>query len=215
MNSIFKKPTAESISKLVLIFSIFSKASLAYFFTVPDGDKLQQSLATINFAQGHGLTIAHVHAHNLSKIVFDPLVLWPEGYSILLYPFYLLTNKNIIASAFCVDVLFIVIFLIVLKKLLVLLDFPAYLVNLLVLFNGLSMPDYIVNSAPTDLPAMACCLWSCLLLLVFAKSTEKKKQFRNCIRHSQCISRDAEIYLYPDKLHHPYLFRLERHSEKG
>jgi hypothetical protein len=174
---LFKKPTAKSISKLVLIFSIFSKGALDYFFAVPDGDKLQQSLATINFAQGHGLTIAHVHAHNLSKIVFDPLVLWPEGYSIFLYPFYLLANKNSIAGAFFVDVLFIAVFLIALKKLLILLDFPVYLINLLVLFNGLSMPDYMVSSAPTDLPAMACCLSSCVLLLVFTKSERKKSSF--------------------------------------
>ena len=62
-------------------------------------------LATQNLVYGHGISTAHVFSSDLSQIIYEPLIKWPPGYSLLLAPFYILFNHNYIAAGLALDIL--------------------------------------------------------------------------------------------------------------
>ncbi|MFT3826280.1 MAG: hypothetical protein QM731_20320 [Chitinophagaceae bacterium] len=132
-------------------------------------DLLLQSLAAKSMADGHGFTIPQVHAADLSKVVYEPMVGWPPAYSACIIPFYFLLGKNIELASLVTTWVFAVLFIPLVFKLLRQLAFPIWLINISILIYGLSMPQYLVVNATTDQPALMCYILAISLLLTFLK----------------------------------------------
>jgi hypothetical protein len=154
----------KDVSLICFILAIVIKLLLVFYFQQVGGDKLFQVMAGKNLAEGHGLTIKQVHVSNLSKEIYERFVGWPPAYSVLFAIIYSLVN-NIDASCFIIDILSVIAFFFLLKKLLRQLEFPDYLINLLVLFYGCSMPRYIMVSMPTDFLTLMLILYTCVLTI--------------------------------------------------
>jgi hypothetical protein len=140
----------KEITVVCFILAILFKTALTFYYQQIDNDKLFQAMAAKNVAEGHGLTIKQVHAHNLSKEVYEPLAIFPPAYSLVIAIFYSITN-NLKTSCFITDILSIIFYFIILIKLFRLLQIPPYVTNLLLLFNGLAIKSYTALSTPTDL----------------------------------------------------------------
>ncbi|MEO0473437.1 MAG: hypothetical protein AAF206_27745 [Bacteroidota bacterium] len=69
-----------------------------FFFSWDNSDRNLQIQATANFVAGHGISVASVDPHDLSKTTYQRLSRWPVGYSLLLAPIYLLTGDWMIAA---------------------------------------------------------------------------------------------------------------------
>jgi hypothetical protein len=165
-----KMLSSRSASIGCMLLAIGAKTGLINIFFTFNRDMLLQSLAAKNLVEGSGLTLTQVHASDLSTVVHEPIAGWPPLYSGLVSIFYILFNKNLVAACMTVAIISFVAFLWLLRKLLVLLGFPAYLVNILILFNGFNITDYLQRSLPTDMPALLCCLWSCYMAMVFVNN---------------------------------------------
>lgn len=126
----------KSISAVIILFAIGSKALQLLFFFNIRVDGMYQYLAMKYFVNGHGVSIAEVLPGNLSQPVYEPLINWPPGYSLLLSPFYLLFNHNYIAAGLCVDIIAAVALIIYTRKILKQLGLPAYLINIFTIFTG-------------------------------------------------------------------------------
>jgi hypothetical protein len=163
----------KKISIVILLIAIFFKIAIVSIYFRTEEDMLNQVLAARNLIGGHGMTIEQVHIINLSKIVYEPLLGWPPGYSwmvILVYPF---TGGNLILCCLLISICMNIAFLVLIWRLVSFLGFPLIVASLIVLFNALVVPDYIRQSTPTDLPACFFCLLSCYLLMIFM-SEEKR-----------------------------------------
>jgi hypothetical protein len=147
-----------------LFLAIVAKTLLFLHFFQLEGDKLFEALAARNLVKGKGLTYELVHSDNLSSVVYEPLNRWPPGYSLLAALFYSITG-DLTISCLAIDIVFIVLFFIILYRLLNYLDFPGLLINLLILFNGFIITVYL--SKPTDLPALVCCLFAVYMFVTF------------------------------------------------
>jgi hypothetical protein len=154
----------KDVSLICFLLAVLFKIAFTWYFATLDGDKLYQAAAAKNFAEGHGITIKQVHAPDLSKEVYEPLQAWPPGYSVITAGIYLLIN-NLNIACFIIDIFSIIFFFVVLRKLLLRLQIPAWLINLLLLFNGLFFTSYTWFSTPTDLLTLACTLYACYLSL--------------------------------------------------
>jgi len=152
----------KDVSVICFILAIVIKTLLVFYFQQTDSDKLYQVMAGKNLIEGHGLTIKQVHVSNLSKETYEPLVGWPPGYSVLFAIIYSAIH-NVDASCFILDIICFIPFFFALRKLLKQLQFPDYLINLLILFNGCLITFYIAQSTPTDFLTLLLTVFVCSL----------------------------------------------------
>jgi hypothetical protein len=159
----------KDVSVICFLLAIVIKILLFFYFQKINGDKLAQAIAGKNLAEGHGLTIKQVHVSNLSTEIYEPLVGWPPAYSVL-YAIIHSVVKDLDVSCIIIDIIFIILFFILLRKFLRQLNFPDYLTNLLVLFNGSAITYYIEKSTPTDFLTLVLFVYNCYLTIkVFAE----------------------------------------------
>src|SRR4051812_29265779 len=86
------------ISILILVLAIISRMTTQlYFFRLGD-DRSFQLLGAKNLLAGHGITVNQVFANDLSHQVFQPIVGWPPGYSVLVAIFALITGDVTFAA---------------------------------------------------------------------------------------------------------------------
>src|SRR5581483_10021852 len=121
----------KDVSVLCLVLAIVLKTALTFYYFQFDTDKLYQAVAAKNLVEGYGITINQVHASDLSKEYYEPMIGWPPGYTLIIAPVYKITN-NLVLSCIIVDILAILFFFIIFSALLIALRFPQYLINLLV-----------------------------------------------------------------------------------
>jgi hypothetical protein len=154
----------KDVSVICFSLAIVIKILLFFYFQQIDVDKLSQAMAGKNLAEGHGLTIKQVHVSNLSTEIYERLVGWPPAYSVLFAIIYSLF-KDLDVSCFIIDIICIILFFILLRKFLRQLNFPDYLINLLVLFNGCAITYYIEKSTPTDFLTLMLFVYNCYLTI--------------------------------------------------
>src|SRR6202049_4213095 len=136
----------KKISIVILLIAIFFKIAIISIYFRAEEDMLYQGLAARNLTAGHGMTIEQVHIDNLSKIVYEPLVGWPPGYSwivALVYPF---AGENLLLCCLLMSIFINIAFLVLIRGIVTLLGFPLMVANLIVLLNALIVPDYIRQS---------------------------------------------------------------------
>lgn len=144
----------QTISVAVILIGIFGRIiQLVFFFNIRvDGS--YQHMAMQNFVHGHGITTAKVLPSDLSMVVYEPLINWPPGYSILLAPFYIISGHNYIAAGLTLDIICAAILILVSRSVLKLLDVPLYLINLYTLLTSFFVYSFYFI-ASTDAIAIA------------------------------------------------------------
>ena len=134
-DKIKKNLSDRKITLVIILLAIAGRVvQLFYFFNIRV-DGMYQHLATLNFIKGHGITTGYILPADLSSTIYEPLINWPPGYSLLLAPFYLLFNHNYIAAGITLDILAAITLIIVTRKVLKLFDTPVYLINIFTLLT--------------------------------------------------------------------------------
>src|SRR5688572_24195887 len=132
----------------IIALSIVSRIIQLIFFYNIRVDGMYQVLAMQNFVDGHGISLSKVLPGDLSAIIYEPLINWPPGYSLILSPFYILFGENYILAGITVDILAAIVMIFTCRSILKVLDTPLYLVNLFTLVTGFFIYYfYYINSS--------------------------------------------------------------------
>ncbi|PWT95514.1 MAG: hypothetical protein C5B52_17630 [Bacteroidetes bacterium] len=148
---------------------------LIYNFKIGN-DKSLQLLAAKNIVNGNGLTINTVHASDISREIYVPLYAFPGGYSYLIAPFYALV-RNLDLTSLGLDLVTAFFFLFFLRKLLIRIRFPIWLVNFSILFWGLNIPVYITRNGPTDFLSLTFCIVAIYLTITSIQKNDRAWKF--------------------------------------
>ena len=124
------------VTLAIIGFSILGRIIQLIFFFNLRLDASHQVIATRNFLKGAGISMAKAYANDLSVVVYEPLINWPPGYSILLAPFYALFGGNYIAAGLCLGIIAAIVLILVFRSILKLLELPIYLINLSTIIAG-------------------------------------------------------------------------------
>lgn len=129
---------------------------------------MYQVLAMQNFVQGHGISLSYVLPGDLSTTVYEPLINWPPGYSVLLSPFYLLSGSNYIVAGLILDISAAIFLIFISRRILKLVDIPLYLINIFTLLTSFFI-YYFYSIASSDAIAVVFFLSAILFALKIIK----------------------------------------------
>ena len=167
INKIKLKLSDRNVTVFIILAAITGRIiQLLYFFNIRL-DASHQFIATQNFVNGHGITMATAYGSDISSTVYEPLINWPPGYSILLSPFYVLFKGNYVAAGLCLGILAAILLILVSRSILKLLDVPLYLININTLISGFIIYFFyfIASSDAVAISLGLLAIYYCLLLL--------------------------------------------------
>lgn len=153
------KNLAEKINSfwltVVMLLSFLLKSSLHFYFNqVVGSDSFLQLAAASEINKGHGYSIPITPIHNLSAVDHQLLLNWPPLYSYLSAPFLAFTNNNYEQAGMIIIVIFAFFHQLIWLLLLMKLQFPKWIIAIMLLLLGVAIPDYMVLSQPADMPAV-------------------------------------------------------------
>ncbi len=153
------KKLAEKINSfwltVVMLLSFLLKSSLHFYFNqVVGSDSFLQLAAASEINKGHGYSIPITPIHNLSAVDHQLLLNWPPLYSYLSAPFLAFTNNNYEQAGMIIIVIFAFFHQLIWLLLLMKLQFPKWIIAIMLLLLGVAIPDYMVLSQPADMPAV-------------------------------------------------------------
>jgi hypothetical protein len=157
----------KKVTVAIVAFAIAGRViQLIYFYNIRV-DASYQVMATQNLVYGHGISLSRVLPSDLSLTIYEPLINWPPGYSLLLVPFYVLFNHNYIAAGITLDILAALILIFSSRSTLKILNTPVYLINIYTLFTGFFIYYfyYVASSDAIAIPFFIAGLFLTLLLL--------------------------------------------------
>ena len=133
---------------VIICLAVIARVIQLVFYFNLHVDLSYQVLATRNLANGHGISSAFVSVNDLSTVLYEPLINWPPGYSLLFLPFYILCNGDYLAAGMLISLLSGVALIFITRALLNLLDVPLYLINLFTLLTSFYIYFfYYINSS--------------------------------------------------------------------
>ncbi len=157
---------------ICLVIAIAAKVLVQLAFFSLAGDKSSQLLAAKNLLEGHGLTINQVFLNDLSFEIYNPLVGWPPGYSVVLTPLLWIFNNDYKTAALVFDIVCVFPFFYYLIRLVNYLNLQKWLKNLFILFAGFFF--YPVGpDTSTDLISLTCILAGFYYLLLLMQGHTK------------------------------------------
>lgn len=121
----------------VLCIAIASRIIQLIFFYNIHFDPSYQVIATENLLNGHGITITKAVIDNLAVPVYEPLIMWPPGYTFLLAPLYALFGHNYIAAGITLDIIFAMVLIFSCRAILRTISIDLWIINMFTLFSGL------------------------------------------------------------------------------
>lgn len=163
------------VSVLIILLALSARAIQLIFYLDSFFDTAFQVIATQNLAAGHNVTTAIVHSADLSSPVYQPLINWPPGYSLLLYPFYIACGHNYLIACFIIDLLSAAAIILTTRKILSLLGVSTALINLFTLLTGFFI-YYFYYTGSTDGVAVAFFLIAVYFLLRSMRDNSKWMQ---------------------------------------
>lgn len=121
--------SARQTGVVVIVSGIIGRLiQIVYFFDIRV-DASYQTIATKNFVEGHGISIDSVLPSDLSTIIYEPLIKWPPGFSLLLSPFYVLSGGNYIIAGILFHGISAIALILFSRAILGLLEAPLFLIN--------------------------------------------------------------------------------------
>lgn len=157
------------ITIAILFIVIASRLIQLIFFYNLIVDASYQVLATQNFVHGHGISLAYVNPTDLSRIIYQPLINWPPGYSLLLSPLYLLFEPNYIAAGLALDFIAATTLIFTSRAILRLFEIPVYLINIFSLVVGFYIYYFYFNPC-SDAIAVSLFVIALYYTLLFLKT---------------------------------------------
>ncbi len=166
INKLLSTPAA---SWLCVIIALLCRASNVLFVSFIGRDKIILMQQSKNLLEGHGLSVARYYAQNLETPIYDFTPYWPPGYPVLLAPFLKIFNYDIYWATTFLDLIFVIGFVLIVRKIAIEINFPVAAVNITTLVAGCFEYAFIYKSLPTDIPAFAFFLIGLLLFIRFIK----------------------------------------------
>lgn len=160
------------ISVLIILIAIAARAIQLLFYLDSFFDTTFQVIATQNLVEGHGISTAVVIPGDLSGTIYQPLVNWPPGYSLLLSPFYIASGQNYLIACFIVDLLAATAVILLCRKILKTLDISLPVINLFTLFTSFFI-YYFYYTGSTDSISIAFFLAALSASLTAIKTNQK------------------------------------------
>ena len=157
-------------SLLCFLLAIACKLLYLRYYLGSGADKFAQTALTHNFLNGHGFRLHVAFAEDLSKVGFLPDVGWPPGYSWLLAIIMPFTGTHYALAWYIADIVSALLFLWFCRRLLLLIDFPAWLINLFLLLQGAANFRHTQGSPPTDLLSLGLLVASLYYVLRIIKA---------------------------------------------
>ncbi len=128
--------------------------------------------AAKNISEGHGFSIKLASAQDISKVYYEPLIKWPPGYSLLLVLVHATGLFDWIWSAYFLNAAGLTLLVMLLKKILVQLEFPLWIIHPAVLYFGFLFHFY-TGIYFSDIFALLFFMMGCSLLLQYVKGEQK------------------------------------------
>lgn len=168
---LFARP---AITWLILFLACISRIIQILFFYSIRFDGSYQYIATQQWLKGKGISIPYVLADDLSTTLYEPLINWPPGYSLLLAPFYWLFGGHYIAAGLTLDIIAALLLIFISRKILRMLDVSLPMVNLFTLFSGFFIYYFylIASSDAITITIFLIAIWFSISLL---QSPEKSR----------------------------------------
>ena len=155
----------------IIFLSIAARIIQLVFFYNIRVDGMYQVMAMQNFVDGHGISLAKVLPGDLSSSVYEPLINWPPGYSLLLSPFYILFDHNYLAAGLALDILAAITLILVCRRILKVLETPLYLTNIFTALTGFFI-YYFYFIASSDAIAITFFLIAVYFTLILLKKNQ-------------------------------------------
>ncbi|MFN8290047.1 MAG: hypothetical protein U0U70_07315 [Chitinophagaceae bacterium] len=182
------------MSVFIILLALSARIIQLLFYLDSFFDTTFQVIATENLTKGHGVSTAIVQAADLSAPLYQPLINWPPGYSLLLYPFYIICGHNYLIACFIIDILAAAAIILLTRRILSLLDLPVWLINLYTLLTGFFI-YYFYYTGSTDSISIAFFLGAITTLLGLVKM--KGRWIRPAVTAGLCLFLSASLkYLY-------------------
>lgn len=162
----------KKVSVIIVLLAITARAIQLFFYLDSFFDTSFQVIATQNFAGGHGISTAIANPADLSETIYQPLINWPPGYSLLLYPFYIASGQNYLIACFIPDLLSAIGIIIITRKILRLLDVSLPVINLFTLLTGFFI-YYFYYTGSADGISIAFFLMAVYYTMLALKSDKK------------------------------------------
>lgn len=186
----------KKISYAILAMVIGARVlQLLYFFNTRN-DMTYQIIAAQNFYEGHGISSTIILPDDLSTSIYEPLIKWPPGFSVLFLPFYALLNENYIVAAITISILSAIALIFICRSTLKVLDTPVYLINLYTLLTGFSI-YYFYNKPCTDATAITFFVTGLYFTLLLLKSNKDHLKKIVAIIVSLCICGSIKYLFIP------------------
>ena len=151
------------VSVLIIFIAIAARCIQLLFYLDSFFDTSFQVIATQNLVEGNGISTAIVKPGDLSAVIFQPLINWPPGYTILLTPFYIACGHDYLVACYILDVLAAASIILLTRRILFLLNVSLPVINLFTLLNGFFI-YYFFFTGSTDSIAIA--FFLCAVCLV-------------------------------------------------
>lgn len=174
----------KTVSYLILFLSLIGRTIQVIFFYNIRVDRSFQLMAMQNFVKGHGVAISNVIPSDLSAVIYEPLIKWPPGYSLLVAPFYLLFNNNYLISTLMIDILFGIIFILTCRRILKELQVPVHLVNFFTLLSGFFLYDFYIITSTDGIATTVFLLAIYFGILILNR---EKNRLKNAVFLSLCL----------------------------
>lgn len=147
--------SSRAATAISLLAAILAKLGLLRLFLAIGYDKAALVLSAKNFLHGQGISIGKSPLTDVSQKYYEWFIGWPPGYCLTISPFLYFLENNYMLACYLVDVLATVLFFIYLWRTLLFLQFPPWLRNAFLLFQGFFIESYIESSHPTDFLGLA------------------------------------------------------------
>lgn len=166
--------TTKTASVICIVIALTYRILNLIYFSYIGRDKIILMQQSKNLLHGNGLSIARYYTSNPEVPVYDFTPFWPPGYPVVLAPFLKFFNYDLYRATISLDILGVIAFIFILRRILFEIDFPLAAVNIMTLIAGCFEYAFIYESGPTDIVSFDLFLTGILFTLRCIKKKEIK-----------------------------------------
>ncbi len=171
MNRVQHILSGKTAAILTTVLAIIAINSWQMILSNIDNDLSFIMAAANNLSEGHGYSIKMASLQDLSDSSYIFLNQWPPGYSWLLVITHRLSGTDWMHTAYLLNAFALTALVLIFRKLLYQLDFPAWVISVSVLYFGFILHDFLFEFA--DMMGTLFYLAGFSLLLFYVKSASR------------------------------------------